>query len=133
VSNVVQRAFVGGELAPSLYARTDQQKYATGLRTMRNFFPQRHGGAANRSGTEFDAATKANGAVRLIAFVFSPDPTQVYVLEFGDFYLRVHQAGAPVVVEGVGAWAPGAAYDTSALVAARAAPHGAHGLDTRGD
>jgi hypothetical protein len=116
VTNVAQRSFAGGELAPSLYARTDQTKYATGLRTMRNFFPQRHGGAANRAGTVFDAATKGNGTVRLLPFVYSPDPTQTYVLEFGDFYLRVHQGGAPVIVASASNWAEGLGYDLGALV-----------------
>jgi hypothetical protein len=49
VANVVQRSFAGGELAPELYARTDQVKYATGLRTCRNFIVQKHGGVANRT------------------------------------------------------------------------------------
>jgi hypothetical protein len=50
---VFQRAFAGGELAPSLAARADQAKYLTGLRTCRNFIVQRHGGVTNRAGTRF--------------------------------------------------------------------------------
>jgi hypothetical protein len=45
-----QRAFAGGELAPSLAARADQTKYLTGLRTCRNWIVQRFGGVANRPG-----------------------------------------------------------------------------------
>lgn len=104
MSSTAQRAFAGGELAPSLYARTDQAKYATGLRRARNCVVQRHGGIANRAGTEFVAATKDHGAVRLMKFVFSPDPDQVYVLEFGDGYIRVYQDGGQVVVDSADAW-----------------------------
>jgi len=96
MSNVTIRSFTGGELAPSLYARVDLQKYQQGLRTCKNFFIQRHGGAANRSGTKFIGETSiANKEVRLIPFIFNAD--QTYVLEFGHQYMRVIHNGAYVV------------------------------------
>lgn len=114
--SVSQRSFSGGELAPSLYGRTDVQKYATGLRTCRNFLVQRHGGVTNRPGLALVAETKNSGAVRLLKFVYSPDPDQVYVLEFGDGYMRVHQDGGQVVVSGVSAWVTATAYTVGDLV-----------------
>lgn len=91
----IQKSFSGGEISPSLYARTDISKYATGLRTCRNFFIQKHGGARNRPGTQFVAEVKdSSKAVRLIPFVFNDD--QTYVLEFGDEYIRFHSSGSPV-------------------------------------
>jgi hypothetical protein len=89
----IQRSFAGGEIAPSLYARVDTVKYATGLRDCRNFFIPRHGSAVNRSGSEFVAEVKTSTlTVRLIPFVFNS--SQTYVLEFGNLYMRVHQNGA---------------------------------------
>lgn len=83
-----QRSFSGGELAPSLYARVDTNKYSTGLRTCRNMQIMRHGGAQNRSGTYFIGEVKdSTKAVKLIPFIFND--TQTYVLEFGDQYMRV--------------------------------------------
>jgi hypothetical protein len=86
--NIVQRAFAGGEIAPALYARCDEVKYATGLRTMRNFLIMKHGGAANRPGTNFIQEVKdSSETVRLIPFEVSDDTN--YVLEFGNQYFRV--------------------------------------------
>lgn len=93
MTNVRQLSFSSGEIAPSLQGRVDQVKYATGLKTCRNFIVQRHGGVTNRPGTTFVAEVNdSSKAVRLIPFVFNP--SQTYVLEFGDIYMRVHQSGA---------------------------------------
>lgn len=90
-----QRSFAGGELAPSLWARTDQQKYSIGLRTCRNHIVQRHGGITNRSGTQFISEVRSSaGAVRLIPFERSR--TEAYVLEFGNLYVRMIRNGAYV-------------------------------------
>lgn len=97
MSSTTQRNFAGGEVAPAVYGRADLQKYATALRTLRNFICLRHGGVANRGGTEFCAPTKANGAIKFIDFVFS-DNALPYVLEFGDRYMRVYQDGGQVIV-----------------------------------
>lgn len=95
MSTISQRSFTGGEIAPSLYARTDTNKYATGLRTCRNFFVMRHGGVANRPGSTFVGEVKdSTKTVRLIPFVFNSD--QTYVLEFGDQYMRVIRNGSHV-------------------------------------
>lgn len=88
MSSVSQKSFAGGEIAPELYARTDTAKYQTALRTCRNFFIQRQGGAASRPGTAFVGEVKdSSKTVKLVPFVFNSD--QTYVLEFGDQYLRV--------------------------------------------
>ncbi|MCK5236260.1 MAG: hypothetical protein KAR06_04665, partial [Deltaproteobacteria bacterium] len=90
--NVVQRSFAGGEVSPALYGRVDQTKYATGLKTCRNFIVQRHGGAANRPGTNFIAEVNdSTKTVKFIPFIFNA--LQTYVLEFGDLYMRVHKNG----------------------------------------
>lgn len=93
--NTAQRNLSGGEIAPALYARTDTARYATSLRTLRNFLCLKAGGVTNRAGTEYAANTKANGRVLLVDFVFADDSLP-YVLEFGDRYMRLYQDGAPV-------------------------------------
>ncbi len=92
MTTIKQSSFSGGEIAPALYARADLVKYATGLRTCKNFAVARHGGVFNRPGTEYvcDVANFFD-AVRLIPFVFNAD--QTYVLEFGEQYMRVIREG----------------------------------------
>jgi hypothetical protein len=109
MANARQLNFSGGELAPSLYGRVDQVKYATGLRTCRNFMIQRHGGVQNRPGTQFIAEVKTSSSpVRLMKFVFNDD--QTYVLEVGDQYIRFFRNRARITVSGVAAWATATAY-----------------------
>jgi len=100
---ISQRAFSGGEITSSLYARTDVEKYVSALRTCRNFMVMRHGGATNRPGTTFINEVKdSTKKVRLIPFIFNSE--QTYVLEFGEQYIRVYRNGAIVTVSGVSAW-----------------------------
>ena len=88
----IQRSFAGGEISPAVYGRADQSKYATGLRTCKNFIVQRFGGLQNRAGLEFVAEVKDSSApVRLIPFIFND--SQTYVLELGNLYLRVYKDG----------------------------------------
>ena len=92
MSNVRYLSFSGGEITPALYGRVDQVKYQTGLKTCRNFFVMRHGGVANRSGTQFIAEVKdSTKKVKLVPFVFNA--AQTYVLEFGNLYQRVYKNG----------------------------------------
>ncbi len=89
---LAQRSFSGGELSPDLFARCDTTKYATGLRTLRNFFVKRSGGASNRPSTKFIGEVKdSTKATRLLKFIFNN--TQTYQLEFGDQYMRVIREG----------------------------------------
>lgn len=96
MSTLIQRSFAAGEIAPALYARVDQVKYASGLRTCRNHIVMRHGGATNRAGTIFVGEVKdSTKTVRMIPFVFNA--AQTYILEFGDLYMRVNRAGSQVL------------------------------------
>ena len=95
MANPIQRSFSAGEISPALYARSDTVKYATGLRTLRNFYVRKSGGADNRPGDEFVGEVKdSSKTVRLIPFVFNND--QTYILEFGDQYMRVVRDGGQV-------------------------------------
>lgn len=91
----IQRSFAAGELAPALWGRADTTKYATGLRTCRNFVVRREGGITNRAGSEFICEVKNSAAtLRLIPFIFNAD--QTYVLEFSNLFMRVIRDGAQV-------------------------------------
>lgn len=96
---VKQNSFSGGEIAPFLYGRTDQVKYETGLRNMRNLIAMRHGGATSRPGTMYVGTAQNGGAaVRLIPFIFNETGLgQSYVLEFGNEYIGFYQNGGVVV------------------------------------
>ena len=106
---IKQASFVGGELTPSLHSRVDINKYTYGLKTLRNFFVMRQGGASNRSGTEYIATVKdSSKRVKLIPFIFNSD--QTYILEFGDSYIRFYRNGSQIVVSGITAWDSGTNY-----------------------
>lgn len=103
-----QPSFAAGELPPSLWGRTDLERYAKGARYLSNFFVDKHGSAVSRPGTQYlgqacgdqvvpvpgGATTTAGRRVRLIPFHFTDsDSQQNYILEFGDKYFRVWQNG----------------------------------------
>jgi len=97
MGTLIQRAFPGGEISPSLHARVDMVKHATGLRTCRNTLIGRQGPAINRPGTRFVGEVKdSSKTVRLIPFVFNS--SQTYALELGDLYMRIHKNGAPILL-----------------------------------
>lgn len=115
MTTVAQRSFAGGEISPSLYARVDTVKYATGLRTCRNFYIKKSGGAVSRAGTKFVIEVKdSTKEVRILPFIFNSD--QTYVLEFGDLYLRFIRNGAQVTVSGLSTWLIGTTYAIGDLV-----------------
>jgi hypothetical protein len=93
MATISQKSFSGGEITPSLYARTDVAKYATALRTCRNYTVLKHGGVEARPGTSFIGEVKdSSEAVRLIPFNFSL--TDNYMLEFGNLYIRFIKNGS---------------------------------------
>ena len=106
--------FTAGELSPKLTGQVDLAKYAHGAACLENFAVQVHGGAARRAGTTYIQDARESGAfqsdfvqtdafdvatgdtvVRLVPFKFST--TQVYMLEFGNQYIRVFTDRAPLL------------------------------------
>lgn len=88
-TNQVQTNFTAGELSPKLWGRPDISRYNNGAKVLQNCWPTVQGGAQKRWGTLFVAAARYPAKrVILVPFVFSR--TQAYMLEFGDFYMRVH-------------------------------------------
>ena len=96
--DTIQTSFTGGELAPSLFGRTDVAQYANAVAELRNFLVRPYGPIISTPGTEFVSACKTGGStgiVRLIQFVFSR--TDSYVIEIGIGYFRFFTDGAVVV------------------------------------
>lgn len=91
MAKLSQVSMTGGEVSPSLYARVDLQRYATSMRTMRNFFVRATGGASNRAGLEFVYALDATSLATLVPFIFSTD--QSYMLVFQEDTARVFSNG----------------------------------------
>lgn len=95
MSNFAQRSFTGGEISPSLRARTDLVKYQTGAAIVRNMMVKAEGGVENRPGTEYVGTVKAGTTkVRQVEFIFND--SQTYVLEFGHHYMRIIRNGGHV-------------------------------------
>lgn len=91
----IKTSFASGEWAPKLRGRVDIQKYHAGAQLMRNWFVDYSGGGAStRQGTQYVSRCISPGA-RLIGF--QPSSTVSYVLEFGNFYIRFYQNGAPIL------------------------------------
>lgn len=87
-----QFSFSAGEITTALYARADQTRYQTGLRTLRNFIVQKTGGVANRPGTKFVGEIRDSAAVgRLIPF---QNATKSYAVELGNLTMQFVEASA---------------------------------------
>lgn len=100
MTTAVQASLTGGELSPALFGHVDLARYQNSLETCLNYVVNPYGGATSRPGFEHVALCKAGAtAVRLIPFVYSS--TQTYVLELGNYYLRIHTNGGPVLSAGV--------------------------------
>lgn len=97
---LIQPTFSRGEISPSLHGRVDTAAYAAALRTALNITVSTYGGFSNRAGLQFIAEVKDfSYAPRYIPFTFNADDK--YVLEFGDFYMRVVRNDALVLEDAV--------------------------------
>ena len=100
MTSLLQPSFTGGELAPALYGRVDLARYATSVRTMKNWIVLQYGGACNRPGWQFIAEAKdSTKRARLLPFQFNT--TQTYVLEFGNQYMRIIKDAGQIESGGV--------------------------------
>lgn len=94
---VNQPSFAAGELAPSLFGRTDLAKYRAGAQELRNFFVMAQGGAATRSGTAIVGRSKQPYGTPPRNIDFQYNTLQAYILEFGNLYMRVIKDGGYVL------------------------------------
>jgi hypothetical protein len=99
--DTIQNSFASGEIAPSLFGRTDISQYANAAQTLENFLIRPYGSVISTPGTQFVSECKTGGStgiVRLIEFIFSR--TDSYVIEMGVGYFRFYTNGAIVVSPG---------------------------------
>jgi hypothetical protein len=97
VPQPIQRSFTSGEISPSLQARADTVKYATGLNLCENFFVRAQGGVYSRPGFRFIGTLDDQDKVaRLIPFSFNTE--QTYILVFEHLKIRVIKDGGYVLV-----------------------------------
>ncbi len=86
----VQASFSRGEMTPKLIDRQSYDQYRLGLTTCSNLVIMRHGGLTRRPGTKFITEIKdSSKTVRLVAYEFNNIGNQNYILEFGEYYMRV--------------------------------------------
>lgn len=81
--------FVGGELCPSVNARSDIKAYSNGCSRLENFILEATGPVKYRTGTRFVNPTKNNSLGRLIPFQFSDE--QAYLVECTPGYFRFYK------------------------------------------
>jgi hypothetical protein len=84
--------FTGGEISPRLYGRPDMAKYADSVKLARDVVVLQHGGVTRRPGSD-DLGPVQNSAHRhrAVPFVFSV--SDAYVLEWGNYTMRVWRDG----------------------------------------
>lgn len=113
----LQPAFNGGEISPHAAARADGGVFSSWLKTAQNLFIHPQGGISNRPGWKFVSRAKfADKSVRLLPFVLGDG--DVYVLELGDKYLRLHTAAGPLLGADSSPWetsTPYSHYDVGQL------------------
>jgi len=92
-------SFNSGELSPRMDARTDIEKYDSGLRTLENFVIMPYGGVNRRPGLgHMGAQGNHDKKGRVIEFNFST--TTNFILELGDLTLRFWSNSQQVLVGG---------------------------------
>lgn len=110
-SYVLQAAFTGGEISPSMIARSDVSKVGMSAMTMRNRLVLPHGPTECRPGFEmiYPCGDSTHDVV-VRPFVFGTE--QEYILEFGEYYLRFFKDGGVIVktTADTSAWVTGTAY-----------------------
>jgi hypothetical protein len=99
VSNeLIKYAFTSGEISETLFGRSDLEQYDLGLAKAENWFVDYRGGLSTRPGFEFiDFVMDDDKDTKFFDFRFSPDLANVYVILFGDEYIRFIQDGGYVL------------------------------------
>lgn len=96
-ADIVTTNFTSGEISPLMMGRNDVQKYQNGAKEVFNYIVRTQGGVTRRSGGVVEAQAKdSSGLVRLHTFEFSE--TEAFLMEFGNFYVRIHVDGITVDV-----------------------------------
>lgn len=95
----VKYSWNAGEFSDLVGGRVDQAKYGNASSVSRNFIGLVQGPAQRRGGTNFVTETK-NSSNRSWLWRFQFNVSQAYILEFGDFYIRLYTQHAQVQATG---------------------------------
>lgn len=96
--DLIKFAFIGGEVAPTYYGRSDLEKFDLSLEECENWFIDYLGGLSTQPGLEWiDYVENDDKATKFFTFKFASNAANTYVLLFGDGYIRFIQDGAYVV------------------------------------
>lgn len=91
----LQATFSRGVISKKLHNRNDLELFYAALADGLNYVITGLGVLEKRPGTLFSAPTKSNGPATLVPFAYSP--TQAYMLEFGELYVRPFANYAQVI------------------------------------
>lgn len=91
---IMKNNFSAGELAPTLYTRTDIQQYSNGAKRLQNVFPLVEGGVRKRPGTFYRDLMA--GAIRLIPFIVNS--SSAYLLILKNTSIQVYNPRTKTVV-----------------------------------
>jgi hypothetical protein len=106
--NKLQNNFKSGQLSGLLDARSDLKEYMNGVKTMKNAYPMKQGGAQKRPGTEHivDITTSLDSQkdkhVRLFPFTVSDGPTKYMFALPEDVRTTFAQKSRNVILKEVG-------------------------------
>ena len=96
--DIIKFAFVGGEVSPNYYGRSDLAKFDLALAEAENWFVDYHGGLSTSPGLEFvDFVQNDTYPTKFYTFKFSSDLANTNVILFGHEYIRFIQDGAYVL------------------------------------
>lgn len=113
MSNIIQYAYVSGEISQSLFFRSDLEKYDLGLALARDWFVDYRGGISTRPGSQYKEWQQfPDKTIRWFPFEFSPQVANTNIVIFGDGYIRFTQEGQYILEAGktvTGVTTPGVA------------------------
>ena len=99
-ADTLQTNFTTGEVSHKIRGRVDINQYFNGAETIENFQVMPQGGLRNRPGTKhLSEVHDSSKRTRLVPFTFSDE--QAYMLEFGDYVIRIYRNDALVEVSGM--------------------------------
>jgi hypothetical protein len=108
-------SFAGGEWAPQMEGRVDQERYQVAAHIQQNMIALKQGPSTLRQGTAYVQPTK-NPANRAWLYPFEFSQTQAFLIEFGNFYVRFYTNHGPLLSTGNPAYNAASAYLVGAQV-----------------
>jgi len=97
-SDLIKFAFIGGEVSPTYFGRSDLEKFDLALAEAENWFVDYHGGLSTSPGTEFIDFVKDDLLeTKFFSFKFSSSVANTYIVLLGHHYARFVQDGAYVL------------------------------------